>query len=310
MGRIAVIGSSMMDLVTYVTRMPHAGETLQAPRFAMGFGGKGANQAVAAARLGSEVAMIGRVGDDAFGEATLANFRAHGIDTSHVQKTPGVSNGVAPIFVEPSGENRILIVPGANAHLAPADIDAAEAVLAAADLILLQLEIPLPTVYHAIGCARRLGKPVLLNPAPAAADLDRAALAGVTFFVPNESELCLLTGAEVASLAAAGVAARPLLAAGIAHVIVTLGAKGALWLSAAGEQPVAPVRVAATDTTGAGDAFIGAFAHFHTAGAPIGRALALAARYAADAITRPGTQTSFADRAGFARFLDAHPIAV
>jgi len=308
MGRIAVIGSAMMDLITYVDRMPEAGETLPAPRFAMGFGGKGANQAVAAARLGSEVAMIGRVGDDPFGRATLENFRAHGIDTRHVRPTAGVSNGVAPIFVEPSGENRILIVSGANAHLSPADVDAARETLASADLILLQLEIPLETVYHAIAVARTLGRPVLLNPAPALPALDLMALQGVNFFIPNESELRLLSGQPVSDPASAEAAARPLLAAGLGHVIVTLGAGGALWLSAEGSVHIPALPVTPLDTTGAGDAFIGAFAHFHTEGEPIARALAYAARYAADAITRPGTQTSFADREGFARFCAAHPL--
>lgn len=307
MGRIAVIGSTMMDLITYITRMPEAGETLPAPRFAMGFGGKGANQAVAAARLGSRVAMIARVGDDTFGAATLENFRAHGIDTRHVRPTEGVSNGVAPIFVEPSGENRILIVSGANAHLSPADIEAARETLAEADLILLQLEVPLETVQHAIAVARALDRPVLLNPAPALPGLDAAALAGVSFLVPNESELRALSGRPVGDAAAAEAAARPFLAAGIGHVIVTLGAQGALWLSAAGGTLIPPVPVSPVDTTGAGDAFIGAFAHFYTEGEPVARALAYAARYAADAITRPGTQASFADREAFARFCAAHP---
>jgi ribokinase len=309
MGRIAVIGSSMMDLITYVERMPEAGETIPAPRFAMGFGGKGANQAVAAAKLGSQVAMVGRIGDDAFGRATLENFSAHGIETRHVQPTAGVSNGVAPIFVEPSGENRILIVAGANAHLSPADIDQAREVIAAADLVLLQLEIPLETVYHAIALARELDRPVLLNPAPAHPALDLARLAGVTFFVPNESELRTLTGRPAETLSEAEAAARPLLAAGLPHVIVTLGARGALWLSAEGAVHIPPLAVTPVDTTGAGDAFIGAFAHFYTEGEEISRALHLAGAYAADAITRPGTQASFADAAHFARFRAAHSLS-
>lgn len=301
-GRIGVIGSCMMDLVTYVERMPEAGETLVAPRFAMGFGGKGANQAVAAALLGSEVMMVAKVGDDPFGESTAANFRAHRIDCRFVEKVAGVSNGVAPIFVEPSGENRILIIKGANDHLRPADIDRAEADLLACDLILLQLEIPLETIYHAVALAARAGRAVLLNPAPASPALDLARLRGVTFLVPNQSELRILTNRPTETPAQAEAAARMLLASGIGHVIVTLGAAGALWVSASGTKPIPALAVAAVDTTGAGDAFIGSFAHYYARSRDIAESLRWASRYAADAITRPGTQKSFADAARFAAF--------
>jgi ribokinase len=300
--RIAVVGSNMIDLITYVVRMPEAGETIEAPRFEMGFGGKGANQAVAAARLGSQVMMVARVGDDSFGRNYLENFRAQGIDVRHVSPAPGLSNGVAPIFVDPSGENRILIVKGANTQLSPADVDRAAGDLAACDLILMQLEVPLETVYHTVALASRLGKDVLLNPAPAHPELDVARLAGLTFLVPNQTELALLSGMPTGSVAQNEAAARSLLRKGIRTIIVTLGGDGALLVTEAGVRHVPPVRVKPVDTTGAGDAFIGSFAHFHAATHDVEEALGQAVRYAAHSITRPGTQKSYASAAEFREF--------
>ena len=303
MSKIAVVGSNMMDLITYVNRMPLRGETIEAPTFEMGHGGKGANQAIAAARLGSKVAMVTRVGDDAFADATIANFQRNGIDTTHVLRTAGRSSGVAPIFVEPSGENSILIVKGANADLSPADVDAAAPLLAGCQLILMQMEVPVETVYHTVRKAKELGVPTLLNPAPAAADLDVARLADLAFLTPNETELATLTGLPVGDEHEAEVAARALTARGIGTVVVTMGGRGALLVDAGGTRRVAPVKVEPVDTTGAGDAFIGSFAHFHTEGLPVFEALTEAGKYAADSITRRGTQRSYATLADFrARF--------
>lgn len=303
MSKIAVVGSNMMDLITYVNRMPLRGETIEAPTFEMGHGGKGANQAIAAARLGSQVAMVTRVGDDAFADATIANFERNGIDASHVLRTPDRSSGVAPIFVEPSGENSILIVKGANADLSPADVDAAAPLLAGCQLILMQMEVPVETVYHTVRVAKTLGVPTLLNPAPAAADLDVARLADLAFLTPNETELATLTGLPVNTEAEAEAAARALIARGIGTVVVTMGGRGALLVDAGGARHIAPVKVEPVDTTGAGDAFIGAFAHFYTEGLPVFEALGEAAKYAADSITRRGTQRSYATLADFrARF--------
>ncbi len=296
--RIAVIGSMMTDLVTYVDRMPLAGETLAARRFEMGFGGKGANQAVAAARLGADVVMVGRLGDDAFGRSTLENFARLGIDARHVTVTPGVPSGVAPIFVEPSGENRILIVKGANDRLTADDIDAAAADLQSCELILLQLEIPLETVYAAIAWGRAHSRTVVLNPAPATQSLDLARLAGVAFFMPNQTELAILTGLATETVAQAEAASRTLIAGGIGRVVVTLGADGALLVEPdAPAWHVAPVRVTPVDTTGAGDAFIGSFAQRYAATGELRASLTFAAAYAADSVTRPGTQSSFATAA-------------
>ncbi|TQS69933.1 ribokinase [Rhodobacteraceae bacterium] len=303
--KIAVVGSNMMDLVTYIDRMPAKGETVEAPDFAIGFGGKGANQAVAAARLGSQVAMVTCVGDDVFGPQVRANLDANGIDTTHVRTVAGTASGVAPIFVEPDGENAILIVKGANGALAPSDVDAAAGTLRAASAILLQLEVELETVYHTVAFGAREGITTILNPAPAHPDLDIARLAGLDWFCPNESELALLTGLPTDSDAAVIAAARSLIERGIGNVVVTLGGRGARRITADCVTEIAPVAVSPVDTTGAGDAFIGSFAHFLGTGLEANDALGRAACYAALSITRRGTQTSYATPQELDTFLSA-----
>ncbi len=307
MARIAVVGSNMTDLVTYITRMPARGETLEAPRFEIGPGGKGANQAVAAARLGSEVLMVSKVGDDVFGRNTLANFAEQGVDARHVGVVAGVSSGVAPIFVEPSGENSILIIKGANNHLRPADVDAAAADLLRCDLILLQLEVPLETIYHTVALATAHGRRVVLNPAPATRELDLAKLRDVAFFTPNRGELALLTGMPTETLAQIEAAARTLLDRGIRTVIATLGHDGVLLVTPEGATHVPTVEVTPVDTTGAGDAFIGSFAHFLAGGADVKQALHWAVRYAAHSVTGRGTQRSYGDMAAFRAFCATVP---
>ncbi len=303
MGKIAVIGSNMVDLISYIERLPVQGETLEAPDFALGCGGKGANQAVAAAKLGSEVLMVTKVGDDLFADNTLANFRRFGIDTRHVTRAPGRSSGVAPIFVQPDSHNSILIVKGANAALGPADIQAAEADLRDCALIVLQLEIALETVYAAIDCGQRLGIPVLLNPAPAVADLSAAHLARLDYFVPNETELALVSGLPVQDRESAFAAARVLAGRGIRHVVVTLGAQGALYVGEEGEFSLPGQTVAAIDTTGAGDAFIGCFAHGRVQGLGLRDAMQRAVAYSALSVTGRGTQTSYPEAAVFEDYL-------
>jgi len=301
MGRIAVIGSNMMDLVTYVNRMPRPGETLEAPSFEMGHGGKGANQAVAAAKLGADVLMLTKVGDDGFADATIRNLAAVGVDTRHVTKVPGRSSGVAPIMVDPSGENAILIVKGANNDLLPADIDGAAEDLKGCNLILLQLEIPVETVYAAIAFGKRHGVKTLLNPAPALPDLDAERIKDATFLVPNETELAILSGRPVETVEQIAEAARSLIARGVGTVIVTMGGRGALLVTPDTTRQIAPVSVTPVDTTGAGDAFIGSFARYYVAGDSLETALGKAARYAADSITRRGTQKAYATEAEFLR---------
>ncbi|MCQ8241846.1 ribokinase [Rhizosaccharibacter radicis] len=305
--RIAVIGSNMVDLVTTIDRLPREGETLEAPGFSLGKGGKGANQAAAAAKLGAPVLMVSRVGDDLFGADTIRNFAELGIDHRHVRAVPGTTSGVAPIFVDAQGRNSILIVKGANDHLRPADVDEAAPDLLACDLILLQLEIPLDTVYHAIDWAHANGKRVLLNPAPATTSLSLERIRHVDFFMPNQTELHILTGLPTETPADAETAARALLERGMGTVVVTLGADGALLVTPGGCERIAPVAVRARDTTGAGDAFIGAFAAHLAEGLAVKPALEAAGRYAAHSVTRAGTQKAFATREEFTEFCMALP---
>src|SRR3984957_10211671 len=198
--RIAVIGSANIDLVTFADRFPKPGETIFGQKFDLGFGGKGANQAVAAKLCGADVFMMARVGDDLFGPATIENFRKLGIDTTHVKQVEGSSSGVAPIFVEPNGQNRILVVKGANDALKPADVDAAAEILKAVDCIVLQFEIPLETVYYTVAFARKHGIRCILNPAPGQA-IDTKAVSGLDYFVPTESEAEAVSGVPVKNVA-------------------------------------------------------------------------------------------------------------
>lgn len=297
---IAVIGSSMVDLIAYTDEVPKAGETLEAKEFKMGCGGKGANQAVAAALLGSDVIMMARVGDDAFADNTIANFEAYGVSTDLVEKVAGVSSGVAPIWVDKDSQNRILIIPGANKHLLPSDIDAAAGRLATSSMIILQLEIPLETVYHAIDFGNQHRIPVMLNPAPATTALDLDYACKCDFFVPNETELEILTGMPVATEDQIHAAADTLLDNGLKNLIVTLGEKGALWMHGKETTRVEAPVVSAVDTTGAGDAFIGCFAHSYGQDRDVEKAMQLAVRYASHSVTGKGTQTSYATAEEFA----------
>jgi len=304
--KIGVVGSNMVDLITYVNRMPGPGETLEAPAFEMGCGGKGANQAVAAARLGADVMMVTRVGEDVFADNTIRNLESFGVDTRHVVKVAGKSSGVAPIFVEQSGENSILIVKGANADLLPAEVDKAAADLKQCGLILMQMEVPVETVYHTIELAAQNGIETILNPAPAAANLDPERIRQVTFLVPNESELALLSGLPTETDEAIITAARSLIARGIRTVIVTLGGRGARMITSDEIVNIEPVKVTPKDTTGAGDAFIGSFARFYAETGEVVSSLKKASLYAAHSITRPGTQKAYASIDEFEAFCREH----
>jgi ribokinase len=296
--RVAVIGSANIDLTTFADRFPKPGETIFGNKFDLGFGGKGANQAVAARLCGAEVFMVARVGSDLFGPATIENFRKQGIDPTHVKQIEGLSSGVAPIFVEPNGQNRILVVKGANDALKPADVDAAAETLKSADCIVLQFEIPVETVYYTIEFARKHGIRCILNPAPAQ-PVDLNALKDLDYFVPNESEAETITGGPVKNVEDARKCAEKLVAGGIRRVIITLGANGSLLASSDGSEHVPPFAVNAIDSTGAGDAFIGSFAVFLGEGVPEKEAVRRANLYAGLSTTGVGTQKSFYDRARF-----------
>jgi ribokinase len=296
--RIAVIGSANVDLTTFTDRFPKPGETIFGQKFDLGFGGKGANQAVAARLCGADVFMVARVGSDLFGPATIENFKKLGIDTTHVKQVEGLSSGVAPIFVEPNGQNRILVVKGANNALKSADVDAAAETLKGADCIVLQFEIPLETVYYAIGFARKHGIRCILNPAPGQ-PVDMRALADLDYFVPNESEAETISGMAVGNVEDAKKCAAKLVAGGIRRVIVTLGANGALLAGHGVSEHLPPFSVKSIDSTGAGDAFIGSFAVFLAEGLREQEAVRRANLYAGLSTTGIGTQKSFYDRARF-----------
>ncbi|HEX2754719.1 MAG TPA: ribokinase [Candidatus Limnocylindrales bacterium] len=269
--KIVVVGSTMIDLVAFADRLPGPGETLVGTRFLQGFGGKGANQAVAAARFGASVAMVNAVGDDPNGRAILDNLAAQGVTTDDVAIARGTS-GVATIWVDGAGMNRIIVIPGTNALVAP-DLAAAAVRRIRPAVVLGQFEIPQATTSAAFLAAREVGATTILNPAPGAL-IDAALVAVTDWLVPNETEFALIGGR--------GVAVRP-------------RTGSVAWIPAP--------TVQAVDTTGAGDAFVGAFAVGLALGWPAGAAATLGCAVASDSVTRPGTQSSYPDRAAAARFL-------
>jgi ribokinase len=296
--RIAVVGSANTDLTTFSDTFPRPGETIFGKSFDLGFGGKGANQAVAARLCGAEVVMVAKVGNDLFGEATVKNFASFGIDTSHVRIVEGISSGVAPIFVEPNGQNRIIVVKGANDTLLPADVDAAATALRSVDTIILQFEIPLETVYYTVEFARKHNIRCIVNPAPAL-PVHLRELAAASYFVPNETEAEMIAGLPVHSIEEAKKCAASLLSRGFQKIILTLGARGSLLVSEGVSEVVPPFEVAPKDTTGAGDAFIGSFSVFLAEGLAEKEALLRANLYAALSTMRVGTQKSFPARPEF-----------
>jgi ribokinase len=296
---VVVVGSAMVDLISYVGRVPHAGETMYASNFEQGFGGKGANQAAAVALHGVGVAWVGCVGDDLFGPATVSNLDQRGIDVAHARTITGTATGTALILVEPSGQNRIVLGAGANVALDEAQVHAAfdgfsNEVLRAPAVVVSQLETPQPAAAAAFERARALGAVTVLNPGPAA-PLDPRLVAACDWLVPNESELAILLGLAGDHPVDDALARAPGLAAELdVGLVVTLGAGGAAIVAGGGGAAHVPApRVEAFDTTGAGDAFVGAFATAVARGAEPRRAVELAVAFASDSVTRPGTQASY-----------------
>jgi len=283
-GRVVVLGSVNADLVLRCAALPLPGETVHGRDFRTLPGGKGANQAIAAARLGAAVAFIGCVGDDDFGRSAQFVLAGEGVDTTHLHVVAGTATGVAMILVDDAGQNSIALAAGANAALTTEHVDAAASLFEGAALFVCQLESPLDVVRHAIGRARAAGVPVLLNPAPAQA-LPVTLLADVDVLVPNETEAALLVGADLDPTAAAA----RLRALGPATVLLTLGADG-LQIDSDGlvQRVPAPATGPVVDTTGAGDTFIGAFAVARVEGASVAAAAAFAQKAAALSVTRPG----------------------
>jgi ribokinase len=292
---VTVVGSLNMDLVARAPRIPQPGETIIGGDFHTVPGGKGANQAVAAARLGAQVSMVGRVGHDAFSNPLLDNLAAAGVDHAFVIPDPEAATGVALIVVDDAGQNSIVVASGANMCLSPADVDAAELTIAAAAVLLLQLESPLETVTRAAELARLRGVTVVLNPAPARS-LPAALLSLVDVLIPNESETALLTGMSVNNQAEAEEAAKVLLESGVGGVILTLGGRGAL-LARDGTAELFPAfAVTPVDTTAAGDAFAAGFAVALAEGESLAEAVRWGNAAGALATTKLGAQPSLPTR--------------
>jgi ribokinase len=299
MGRpeIVVVGSANTDMVIKMDRIPGPGETVIGREFVMAPGGKGANQAVAAARLGADVTFVARLGTDTFGDNALAGYEREGIDTSYIVRDPEAASGVALIFVDDAGENSIAVASGANARLTPHDVECAREAVVGAHVLLVQLEVPLEAVSRAVELAYDAGVPVILNPAPAR-QIPSCLLSKVAIVTPNEHEIKVVVseGDRERSLAR-------ILEAGVHTVLVTLGARGVLWATGKQQTRVPAFPVQAIDTTAAGDAFNGGLAYALGSGMEAGEAIRYASAVAAIAVTRMGAQPSLPTQAEVQAFL-------
>jgi ribokinase len=293
MSQIVVVGACMIDLISYVPRFPNMGETLHGTEFRMGYGGKGANQAIMAAKLGSQVIMVSKVGDENFGAGTIENFRSNGVTTDFVYKSKEQFSGVAPIFVTPKGENSIVIVSGSNNELSEAEIGNARAQIEKSSYLLCQLEIDVELSLIALKLAKELGVSTILNPAPARTSLPPDIYTLTDIFCPNESEAELLTGRKINSMADIESMAEEFITAGAKSVIITLGEKGCYVLSNNIGKHIPANQVAVVDTTGAGDAFVGALAHYLNLGLDIFESAKRASAVATISVQGKGTQSSF-----------------
>lgn len=306
--RITVVGSVNMDLVFRTPRMPAVGETLLGHEFRQIPGGKGANQAVAAARQGADVSFIGAVGDDGFGDFSQQCLAKEGINIDHLARVAGVATGVAGILVEDNGSNSIVLAAGANATLNVNQIEAATSAIGAAQLLLCQLETPIATVTRAIAIAHAQGVKVVLNPAPAQ-QLDPALLKQVDYLIVNETEASQLSGISVTSQASAQQASERLLDLGVGTVLLTMGGDGALITQAGSSEFIPAIKVDVVDTTAAGDTFVGAFAVGIANGLSVSDASREAQYTAALTVTKLGAQTSIPHRHEVLDFMKARKVA-
>ncbi|ELT97763.1 hypothetical protein CAPTEDRAFT_20019 [Capitella teleta] len=296
---VVVVGSCMKDLISYVPRLPDPGETIVGTKFTFGYGGKGANQCVMAARLGAKTSMIGKVGEDDFGRGYLKNFEDNGVNIEHTEMTSAAATGVATIAVNDDGQNAIIIVKGANDTLTEQDVANSEDVISKAKVLICQLEISPHISLAAIKLARKHGVVTILNPAPAVLNLDPSFYSMCDYFCPNETEAEILSGLSVKSVPEAMTAALLLLDKGCRTVVLTLGEQGAVCVS----QDRKPIHIPAkkvkqVDSTGAGDAFVGAFAFYVSCMShlPLAEMLKRSGEIAGHSVQFPGTQTSYPHR--------------
>lgn len=306
--KILVIGSFMTDLVVQTDKVPVEGETVIGNSFNQFTGGKGANQAVAAARLGGNVEMIGKLGKDDFGREHVRSLQNAGIIHDHVLYDNVAASGIGNVTLDSHGNNRIIVIPGANLKLTEQDIDKIEDVIQQSDIVVLQLEIPMQTVYRAIDLAHKHGKKAILNPAPAQ-PIDLSYANKIDYVTPNETEAYILTGIEVNNLEKTRKAANKLLSQGYKNVIITLGEKGVFFKNQYEEKSFPAYKVKPVDTTAAGDSFVGAFAYGLSAGWNENQAIKFAVATSAITVTRMGSQPSLPKKEEVQQFLRDREIA-
>jgi len=301
MVKIAVVGSFVMDFIFETEKRPVKGESVVGRSFSMAPGGKGANQAMQAALLGADVKVVGRLGEEVFGQQIIDSLNGAGVDTGYVKRDPA-GTACSGIVLDAEGDNSIVMVPRANMECRPADVDAAREVIEAADMLLLQLEIPMDVNERAVKIAKELGKKIIMDPAPAR-ELDEFYYSNVDIMTPNETEAGYLSGVEVRDPASAREAAARLAGRGLGTVIITLGGAGTLLRDGGGEARLFPARkVDVKDTTAAGDSFTGALAVFLGEGKELGEAVRLAGLAASLSTTKLGAQPSLPDRKAFEAF--------
>ena len=300
--KVVVVGSFMMDLVVKAERRPRKGETLIGDEFGMFIGGKGTNQAIAAARLGAQVHMVGRLGTDLFGDMFISALDKDGINTQFIARDPEVGTGVGTPVIDAQGDNSIIIIPRANMRLSIEDVNKAEEAISEADVLLLQLEVPIPSSQRAAEIARVGGATVILNPAPAR-ELPDDFLRYIDIITPNETETEMLTGVEVTDQSGAERAAKNLLDKGMSAVVLTLGERGALLLTQETTKAIPAYKVEVVDTTAAGDAFCGALATTIAKDEPLEQAVASANAAGAIAVTIMGAEPSMPAQQQLEQFL-------
>lgn len=292
--KICVVGASNIDLIAYAPRLPKLGETVTGSHFQTGFGGKGANQAAMIAKLGGDVTIITKVGEDLFGQDIRKNFVDLAINTTYFYTTADSFTGVAPIWVdESSGNNAIIVAMGANELLTPEDVELASVALTTSQMLVCQWEIRTDTILTALRLAHEAGVTTIFNPAPVRSEIPAEFYPYIDILCPNESETERLTGMAVNTLEEATAAAQNLLNRGPRTIILTLGERGSLFVTTEGSQHIPAPSVQAVDTTGAGDAFVGSLAYYLAEGQPLAEAMNRANRIAAISVQAPGTQSSF-----------------